>query len=263
VKLGARANLELFVVGLAALVVALSQSLLIPVISTLPAELDTSASNVTWLLTSTLLVGAVSVPIMGRLGDMFGQRLMLLVAVGTLTAGSLLTAVTDNVALLILGRAIQGLAGAAIPLGISLLATLMPKERVGASVALVSAMLGVGGALGLPLAGFVSEHADFHALFWITSAAGLVSFVGLLTVVPESPTRSGGRVDLVGGGLLAAGLVCLMLPLAQSAQWGWSDPKVAALLVASVIILLSSGGARRASVIRSWIWPHCAASRSC
>jgi len=103
----ARANLELFVVGLAALVVALSQSVLIPVIGTLPAELGTSTSNVTWLLTSTLLVGAVSVPVMGRLGDMFGQRRLLLVAVGALTAGSLLTAATDKIALLILGRAVQ------------------------------------------------------------------------------------------------------------------------------------------------------------
>jgi len=133
------------------------------------------------------------------------------------------------------------LAGAAIPLGISLMATLMPSERVASSVALVSAMLGVGGALGLPLAGFVAEHSDFHALFWITSAAGLLSFVGILTVVPESPTRSGGRVDLVGGGLLATGLVCLMLPLAQSGLWGWSDPRVSGFLVASVIVLLVFG----------------------
>ncbi|MET0447276.1 MAG: MFS transporter, partial [Aeromicrobium sp.] len=75
-----RATLELLVVGLGALVVALAQSLLIPVLSVLPADLDTSASNVSWLLTSTLLVAAVSVPIMGRLGDMYGKRLMLLVA---------------------------------------------------------------------------------------------------------------------------------------------------------------------------------------
>jgi len=237
----ARANLELFVVGLAALVVALSQSVLIPVIGTLPAVLGTSTSNVTWLLTSTLLVGAVSVPLMGRLGDMFGQRLLLLVAVGALTAGSLLTAVTDDIALLILGRAIQGLAGAAIPLGISLMATLMPRERVAASVALISAMLGVGGALGLPLAGFVAEHSDFHALFWITSTAGLVSFVGILAVVPESPSRSGGRVDLIGGGLLALGLGCLMLPLAQGVQWGWRDPRVPGLLVAAITVLLGFG----------------------
>ena len=118
----ARARLELFVVGLGALVVSLAQSLLIPVLGELPQDLHTSASTISWLLTSTLLVAAVSVPIMGRLGDMFGKRLLLLVAVGALVVGSLLTAVTSNVGLLIAGRAIQGASSAAIPLGISLLA---------------------------------------------------------------------------------------------------------------------------------------------
>lgn len=233
----ARARLELLVVGLGALVVSLAQSLLIPVIGELPADLGTSASTVSWLLTSTLLVGAVAVPIMGRLGDMFGKRLLLLVAIGSLVLGSVLTAVTSNIALLIAGRAIQGASTAAIPLGISLLAGLLPRERVGSAVALISAMLGVGGALGLPLAGLVAEHADFHALFWITAGVGLAAFVGILTIVPESPDRSGGRVDLVGAALLAAGLVALLLPLSQGSDWGWDSGRVWGLLALSAVLL--------------------------
>ncbi|MET0449566.1 MAG: MFS transporter [Aeromicrobium sp.] len=232
-----RATLELLVVGLGALVVALAQSLLIPVLSVLPADLDTSASNVSWLLTSTLLVAAVSVPIMGRLGDMYGKRLMLLVAVGALVVGSLITSFTDNIGLLIAGRAIQGASAAAIPLGISLLAVVMPRERVGSSIALISAMLGVGGSLGLPLAGFVAENADFHVLFWITAIAGAIAFIGILLIVPEAPGRSGGRVDLVGAFFLATGLVCLLLPLAQSSTWGWDDPRVWILLAAAVVLI--------------------------
>lgn len=236
-----RATLELLVVGLGALVVSLSQSVLIPVLGTLPAKLDTSASNVSWLLTSTLLVAAASVPIMGRLGDMFGKKLMLLVAVGALTAGSLLTALTDNIALLIVGRAIQGLSAAAIPLGISLLATIMPRERVGSSIAMISAMLGVGGALGLPLAGFVAENADFHALFWITTVAGAIAFLGIWRIVPEAPGRSGGRIDVLGAVLLTAALVSLMLPLAQSSTWGWDDVRMPVLLGASAVLLVVFG----------------------
>jgi len=236
-----RARLELFVVGLAALVVSLSQSLLFPVISTLPASLGTSATNVSWLITSTLLVGAVSVPIMGRLGDMFGTRRLLLVSVGGLASGSLLTAVTDDMGLLILGRSIQGLGGATIPLGISLLTTLMPPRRAGSAIALVSAMLGVGGALGLPVAGYVAERAGFHALFWITSAAGFASFAGIVAVVPESPIRAGGRIDLAGAVLLSSGLACLMLPLTQGSVWGWDNPRVGVLLVASAMLLAVFG----------------------
>ncbi|MFT4287662.1 MFS transporter [Nocardioides sp.] len=236
-----RARLQLLVVGLGALVVSLAQSMLIPVLGELPEVLDTSTSAVGWLLTSTLLVAAVSVPIMGRLGDMFGKRLLLLVAIGSLLAGSLVAAVTSNVALLIAARAIQGASAAAIPLGISLLAGLLPRERVGSGVALISAMLGVGGALGLPLAGFVAEHADFHALFWIMAGASFVAFVGILMLVPESPDRSGGRVDVLGGVLLGAGLVCLMLPLSQSSDWGWGSAKVWILLAGAAVLLVVFG----------------------
>ncbi|MFT4010944.1 MAG: MFS transporter [Nocardioidaceae bacterium] len=233
-----RARWELAAVGLGALVVSLSQSLLVPIISVLPYELHTSPSTVTWLLTSTLLVAAVSLPIMGRLGDMFGKKLMLLIAVATLVVGSLMMVFTDNVAVLIAGRVVQGVSMSAIALGISLLSTLLPRERVGTAIALVSAMLGVGGALGLPIAGFVAEHASFHVLFAITAGVGLVAFFAILLIVPESPLRTGGRVDLVGAALLTAGLLCLLIPLTQAADWGWGDPRVAGLLVASLLLIV-------------------------
>jgi MFS family permease len=236
-----RATLELVVVGLGALVVSLSQSVLVPVLAILPTELDTSATNVSWLLTSTLMVAAVSVPIMGRLGDMFGKRLVLLVAIGALVVGSLMTAVSDHVGVLIAGRAIQGVSAAAIPLGISLLAVIMPRERVGSSIALISAMLGIGGALGLPFAGFVAGRYDFHTLFWVNAAVATIAFAGILLVVPEAPGRSGGRVDVVGSLLLAGALVTLLLPLTQSATWGWGDPRVAVLLAVSVVLTLVFG----------------------
>jgi MFS family permease len=229
-----RANVELLFVGLGALVVSLSQSVLVPVLGELQREFGTSAN---WLLTSTLLVAAVSVPIMGRLGDMFGKRLMLLVAIAALTAGSLIDALSQDFGWLVVGRAIQGASSGAIPLGISLLATLMPKERVASSVALISAMLGVGGSLGLPLAGFVAEHWDWHTLFWINTVVGVLAFIGILSVVPESHHREGGRVDIVGGILLSGGLVCLILPLQQGHQWGWSSGRVWGLLVAAVVIM--------------------------
>lgn len=233
-----RLGLWLFFVGTAALVVSLSQTILIPVLGTLPEKLDTSVSNVQWLLTATLLVGAVAVPLMGRLGDMFGKRRLLLLSVGALVVGSVLTAVTSNVALLIAGRAIQGLSAAAIPLGISLLSSLVPRDRSGTAIATVSAMLGVGGALGLPLAAFVAQNADFHALFWVTAAASALAFVGIWTLVPEDPSRTGGRVDYVGAVLLGAALVSLLFPLSETADWGWASFKVIGLLALSAVLFV-------------------------
>ncbi|MFT4083890.1 MAG: MFS transporter [Nocardioides sp.] len=230
-----RANLELLFVGLGALVVSLSQSVLVPVLAELQSEYGESAN---WLLTSTLLVAAVTVPIMGRLGDMFGKRRMLLVAIGALTVGSLITALSDSITWLIVGRAIQGASSAAIPLGISLLATLLPRERVGSAVALISAMLGVGGALGLPLAGLVAQNADWHTLFWINAAIGAAAFVGILAIVPESKSRTGGRVDFIGAVLLSGALVCLILPLEQGHDWGWSSGRVWLLFAAAAVLFV-------------------------
>lgn len=231
---GGRANLELFFVALAGLVVSLSQSVLVPVLPQLDSEYG---ANATWMLTATLLVAAVAVPVFGRLGDMVGKRKMLLICLALLTIGSLVDAVGDSLGVLIVGRAIQGLGMAIIPLGISLLATLMPRERVGAAVALISAMLGVGGALGLPLAGLVAQNWDWHVLMWVSAGVAIVSLVGIWVVVPESHQHTGGRLDVPGTVLLSAGLVCLILPLEQSADWGWSSPWVWVLLAAAAVLL--------------------------
>src|ERR1700712_1340012 len=92
-----RANLEVAAIGLGALMAALAQTLIIPVLPVMARDLGASTTQAQWLLTSTLLVAAVSVPVVGRLADMFGRRRMLLVAVGALAAGSLIDALTSNV----------------------------------------------------------------------------------------------------------------------------------------------------------------------
>jgi MFS family permease len=226
----------LFFVGTAALVVSLAQTILIPVLGILPDKLDASVADVQWLLTSTLLVGAVAVPVMGKLGDMFGKRLLLLVAVAALAIGSVVTVITDNLGVMIAGRAIAGISAAAIPLGISLLSSLVPRERAGVAIATVSAMLGVGGALGLPFAAAIAQNADYHVLFWVSAAVAALSMIGIALKVPKDTQLAGGKIDLVGALLLSGALVALLLPLAQSSSWGWGSARVIGLLITSAVL---------------------------
>jgi len=226
------------IVAVCGVIVALTQTLLVPVLPEIQQSLGSSTSGTQWLLTVTLLVAAVAVPVFGRLGDLYGKRLMLMVAAAALLVGSLVCAFSDSLGWLIVGRAVSGASAAAIPLGISLIGSVLPARRAGTGIALVSATLGIGGALGLPLAALVAEHADYHALFWICVAGGVLALVGIRLAVVEPPRVATGRLDLGGTALLAAALVALLLPLAQATTWGWGDPRTLGLLAAAVVLLV-------------------------
>lgn len=228
----------LAVVALCGVIVAITQTLLVPVLGLIQADLGSSTAGTQWLLTSTLLSAAVAVPLFGRLGDLYGKRLMLMVAAGALALGSLICALTSDLAVMMVGRIVTGLSAAAIPLGISLIGSVLPRERAGAGIALVSATLGVGGALGLPLAALIAEHADYHVLFWICAAGGAAAVAGMLLALSEPSGRAQGRLDLGGSVLLGATLICLLLPLSQANTWGWGDPRTLGLLAAAVAGLL-------------------------
>ncbi|MEW2163816.1 MFS transporter [Streptomyces sp. NPDC007084] len=229
------------VLAFAGIVVAVMQTLLVPVIKDLPALLGTAPSNATWVLTSTLLSGAVATPIMGRLGDLFGKRRMLLTSLAIMVVGALVSALTSALLPMIVGRSLQGFAMGAIPLGIGLMRDMLPREKLGSAMALMSSSIGVGGGLALPAAALVAQHADWHALFYGAAGLGVLSIVLTLLVVPESPMRAQGTFDVLGAIGLSAGLVLFLLPITKGSDWGWTSPTTLGLFGASVAVLLLWG----------------------
>ncbi|MEU1666844.1 MFS transporter [Streptomyces sparsogenes] len=229
------------VLAFCGIAVSVMQTLVVPLVGELPQLLHTSSSNASWVITATLLAGAVSTPVMGRLGDMFGKRRMLMVALGLLVVGSLVCAVTSELVVMVIGRTIQGGAMGAIPLGISIMRDELPPKKLGSAMALMSSSLGIGGAFGLPAAAFVAQHTNWHVLFY--GAAGLGALVAalVLIVVPESSVRTPSRFDAVGAIGLSAGLVCLLLPITKGGDWGWSSGTTLGLFGAAAVILVVWG----------------------
>ncbi|MFJ8791915.1 MFS transporter [Streptomyces sp. NPDC102462] len=236
-----RTNLVVAVLAFGGIVVSLMQTLVIPIVPELPKLLDAPASDAAWAVTATLLAAAVATPVMGRLGDMYGKRLMLLTSLAMLVAGSVTAGLSDTLVPMIVGRALQGLAAGVIPLGISIMRDELPAERLGSATALMSASLGVGGALGLPAAAVIADHFDWHMLFWTSAALGVVAAVLVLLLVPESRVRTGGRFDLPGAVGMAAGLVCLLLAISKGADWGWTGGTTLGLFGAAVLVLFLWG----------------------
>lgn len=234
-------NTVVVVLAFSGIVVSLMQTLVIPLVPRFPELLDASASSTAWIVTATLLASAVATPMAGRLGDMYGKRRVLLVSLVLLITGSVLGGVSNSLAPMLVARVLQGLAAGVIPLGISLMRDVLPSDRLGSAIAMMSASLGVGGALGLPAAAFLAEQTNWHVLFWFSAGFGVlaVALVGLL--VPESPMRPGGRFDLIGAALMSAGLMCLLLAISKGADWGWTSNLTTGLFVASVVTLVVWG----------------------
>ncbi|MGR3934770.1 MFS transporter [Streptomyces sp. BRA346] len=225
------------VLAFCGIAVSVMQTLVVPLVSELPQLLHTTSSNASWVVTATLLAGAVSTPVMGRLGDMFGKRRMLMVALTLLVVGSLTCAVTSELVVMVVGRAIQGGAMGAIPLGISIMRDELPPQKLGSAMALMSSSLGIGGALGLPAAAFVAQHTSWHVLFYGAAGLGAIAIALVLAVVPESAVRTPSRFDLLGMIGLTAGLVCLLLPITKGGDWGWASGTTLGLFGAAAVIL--------------------------
>ena len=223
------------VLALAGIAVSLMQTLVIPIVPRLPVLLGSTPSSTAWAVTATLLAGAVVTPIAGRLGDMVGKKPVLLASVAAMVVGSLLCALAGSLELLVVGRAVQGLAAGVIPLGMSLMRDVLPPQKLGPAVALMSASLGVGGALGLPAAALIVERASWHALFWAAAALGAVVLGLVVLLVPARGSRARGRLDVGGAMGLSVALVSLLLAVSKGADWGWSSPRVLGLLAIAVV----------------------------
>lgn len=148
------------------ILVSLAQTLIIPLIVQLPKIFNTSPANASWIITVTLLAGAISTPIAGRLADLYGKKHVLLVCLSLFVIGSLISAASSSLIPMVIGRGLQGTASGLIPLGIALMHELLPRERAGQAIAFMSSSMGIGGALGLPLAAAVAQLARGDFCFW-------------------------------------------------------------------------------------------------
>ncbi|WP_213815377.1 MFS transporter [Glaciihabitans sp. dw_435] len=223
------------------LIAAFMQTLVTPIVPQLPALLNTTSADASWVLTSTLLAAAITTPISGRLGDMYGKRRILLLLIGLMLAGSIVAALSNTVIPMIAGRVLQGIGLGAIAIGISILRDIIHPKNLGGAIALVSATLGVGGAVGLPVSAVIAQNLDFHFLFWLAALLTVVAFVAVLTIIPVSTLRTGGSFDYVGAVGFAIGLVGLLLALSKGHEWGWTSPGTLVLAIGGVVVLLIWG----------------------
>ncbi|HUA02895.1 MAG TPA: MFS transporter [Solirubrobacteraceae bacterium] len=239
---GVHANVILSVLLLAGLAYAVLSSAVIPALPTIQHDLGTTETGVTWVLTGFLLSASVGTAIIGRLGDMYGKERLLLYTLLVLAAGTLLAALANSLAVLIVARVIQGVAGGIFPLSFSIARDEFPPDRVAGSIGVISAILGIGGGGGLVLGAVIVEHLSWHWLFWMPLVVTLLAAFCTWRFVPESPVRTPGRVNWGAAALMSVGISCVLIAVAQTTVWGWGGTKTIALFALGAV------------VIAAWIW---------
>ncbi|WP_029430585.1 MFS transporter [Blastococcus sp. URHD0036] len=216
---------------------SLLQSMVIPVLPAIQAELNTTQADVTWVLTANLLAAAVATPIVGRLGDMFGKRRLFVTVLLVLSLGCLLSALAGAMPLMIVGRALQGIGGGVIPLGYSILRDEFPDASVATAIGALSSLIAVGSGSGLVIAGPIDSALGLDWLFWLPMGVGVVAATIAHRVIPESRVRTPGRVNVPAALLLSGWLVCVLLGVSRATAWGWGSPRVLGLLAAGALML--------------------------
>jgi EmrB/QacA subfamily drug resistance transporter len=231
-------NVTLGILALAGLAYSLQQTMILPALPSLQRDLHTSTAWATWLFTAFLLVSAVATPVLGKLGDQYGKERFLLVSLLVFFVGCAAAIFAWNIWSLIVFRAVQGFGGAVFPLSFAIVFDEFPPENVGAGVGLVSAILGIGGGLGLVLSGALVDYASWRWLFIVGALFVGAAAIGVWRFVPESPIKTPSKIDGVGAVLLSATLVALLLGMTEGPSWGWGSSRVMGLFVVSAVFAL-------------------------
>ncbi|HET7743108.1 MAG TPA: MFS transporter [Gaiellaceae bacterium] len=227
------------ILALAGMSYALLQSLVLPALSTIQEDLGTTTTAAAWILTAYLLSASVATPIAGRVGDMFGKKRTFVVVLAILAVGTFISAIATTIGVMIVGRVIQGASGAIFPLAFGIIRDEFPVARRAGGIALISAILGAGGGLGIVLSGPITENLSYHWLFWIPLIAIVIAMLAAWIVIPESPVRTPGHVNVLAATLLSGWLVALLLGISDGSSWGWTSTRVLGLFVAAAVLLVA------------------------
>lgn len=226
------------VLCVAGLTYATLEGMVAPALPILQKAVGASPAAIAWVFTGLLLTGTVSVPLVGRLSDVYGPKRVLLGVLVITSLGVVCAALADSIVLLALGQSLQGVGVGLVPLSITALSRLRPGSGKG-GVGLVIAMAGLGTIAGGLLAGPLLAALSYRFIYWIPLGVLVLTGLAMVLVLPDTRPESRQRIDWAGAGLLAGGLVSLLLGVTFAPGAGWTSPLVLALLVAAVVLLTS------------------------
>ncbi|WP_370206673.1 MDR family MFS transporter [Pararhodobacter marinus] len=206
-----RVGLILACVATVLLLASLGQTSVSPAFPTIAAELG-GLDRISWLVTAYLLASTISAPICGKLGDLFGRKIVIQVGIVIFLGGSVVAGLGQTLEMVTLGRAIQGLGGGGlIVTAMAVVADVLPARRRGRVQGMMGGVFGVSTVIGPLIGGFLVEQLSWHWIFFFNLPLGLAVLVILQLILRRAPPRARPPVDYMGAALLATLLSCGVL----------------------------------------------------
>lgn len=194
--------------------------------------------TVGWTLTAYLLVSASTAVVSGRLADMYGRRRVLFALLGFSVLGSLISALAGDVVMVIVGRALQGLTGAILPVSYGLMRQHLSQDHARMGIGIVSAVLTVGGAIGVFVGGLIVDLLSWRWIFIFSAVVSVIAGLMVLVFVPAQRHEvNDSKIDVVGALLFMLPMTAVMFAISSAWDWGWTDGRAVGLIGLSVVVL--------------------------
>ncbi len=226
---------------LAAFLSALEQTIIAPALPTMGRALA-DAEHLPWVVTAYLLAATAMTPLFGKLSDIHGRRIMMLIAIAIFIAGSVVCALAPNMGVLIAGRALQGIGGGGIlPLTHTIIGDLVSPIERPRYQSYTAIMFMAASIVGPLLGGILTDYVHWTLIFWINLPLGLLAFVltdRYLRRLPRNDRPH--QLDLPGGALMVCAALCLMLAMSWGGKaYAWTSPTILGLLIGSSLLWLA------------------------
>ncbi len=212
------------------------------VLPKIAVSFPSAGANVTWAVTILGIAGGATMALLGKLGDLVGKKKVLLLCGLLFLAGSLISALTDNWALFLVGRALGGASWGMTAVEYGTIRDVMPRKWIPVTIGIIGTGFGISGVIAPIITGALMDHYSWRAVFWFLTIYMVVCFPVVILAVPESPQRLKQRFDVLGAALLGVGVAGVLIYVSEGGSWGWGKVDCLAYLIGGVVLLAAFVG---------------------
>ena len=221
------------------LLISYVETMVLPGIPTIVKDLSTTTTIGSWITSIVLLVGAVVSSTFGKLGDLYGKKKMMLVALAFYTVGVSIAGFSTSIYFLLFARAIQGVGLAMLPLALAFLTDIFPKERLATAMGIIVGAGAISTSLGLVLGSYVIQDLGWRYAFHIAAILSVIVFVAVIAVIKRDVSRTKCKIDYVGALLLSLGIALVLIYTTEGSALGWFSLEELAFLIPGLSLIIS------------------------